>query len=251
MKPLMIRIVVSAMLAATTLACESRIVSSPLGAAAAGDRTAEVRQRLASGEAPDQFGPGGTTPLMDAARTNALAAMAALLDAGADPNRRDARSGGWTALMHAISTRHEAAMRLLLDRGADPNIPSVLIPREAEPEHPHGGLPLLMSATDSDPAFVSLLLAHGARARDDGHDGAVVLTAALSGQLFDETDAPPALLAFAGLQIATNRGCHRENVQALLAHDPGLRLGQAYKGTRQARIVGRWNCSDLLALVDR
>jgi ankyrin repeat protein len=251
MQSLMIRIILSATLAATTLACESRIVSSPLGAAAAGNRTDEVRQRLASGEAPDQFGPDGTTPLIDAARTNALAAMVALLDAGADPNRRDARSRGWTALMHAVSTRHADAVRLLLNRGADPNIPSVLIPREASPEHPHGGLPLLIAATDSDPTFVSLLLAHGARARADGHDGAVVLTAAVSGRLFDETDAPPVVLAFTGLQIATSRGCHRENVQALLAHDPGLRLGRAYGGTQQARIVGRWNCSDLLALVDR
>ena len=108
-----------------------------------------------------------------------------------------------------------------------------------------------MAATDSDPTFVSLLLAHGATARADGHDGAVVLTAAVSGQLFDETDPPPLVLAFTGLHIAANRGCHRKNVQALLAHDPGLRLGRAYVGTKQARIVARWNCSDLLALVDR
>jgi ankyrin repeat protein len=251
MKSMMIRIIVPAALAAISLACESRIVSSPLGAAAAGNRTDEVRQRLASGEQPDQLGPDGTTPLIDAARTNALAAMEVLLDAGADPNRPDARSRGWTALMHAVNTRHADAVRLLLNRGADPNIPSVLIPRDAAPEHPHGGLPLLMAATDSDPTFVSLLLAHGARPRADGHDGAVVLTAAVSGQLFDETDAPPVVLALTGLQIATSRGCHRENVQALLAHDPGLRLGRAYGGTQQARTVGRWTCSDLLALVDR
>jgi len=247
----MTRIIAAATLAATTLACESRIVSSPLGAAAAGNQTAEVRERLASGEAPDQYGPDGTTPLIDAARTNALTAMVALLDAGADPNRPDARSRGWTALTHAVNTRHADAVRLLLTRGADPNIPSLVIPRETAPEHPHGGLPLLMAATDSDPTFVSLLLAHGAKARADGHDGAVVLTAAVSGQLFDETDPPPVVLALTALQIGTSRGCHRKNVQALLAHDPGLRLGRAYAGTQQARTVGRWNCSDLLAMVDR
>jgi hypothetical protein len=75
--------------------------------------------------------------------------------------------------MHAIYTHQADAARLLLDRGADPNIPSVLIPREAEPEHPHGGLPLLMAVMGGDPAFVSLLLPHGANSRADGHDGAV------------------------------------------------------------------------------
>jgi ankyrin repeat protein len=153
--------------------------------------------------------------------------------------------------MHAIHTHHADAARLLLDRGADPNIPSVLIPREAEPEHPHGGLPLLMAVMDGDPAFVSLLLSHGADPRADGHDGAVVLTAAVRGQSSDETDAPPVVLAVTVLQIASRGGCHREAVRALLAHDPKLKLGHAYRPTSQARIVGRWNCADLLALVDR
>ena len=224
---------------------------SRLGAAAAADRPDEVRRRLSGGEWVDQYGPGGTTPLIDASRANALAAMAVLLDAGADPNRRDARSTRWTALMHAIHARRAGAVRLLLDRGADPNIPSVMIPREAEPEHPHGGLPLLMAVMDGDPAFVSLLLAHGADPRADGHDGAVMLTAAVSGQSFDETDAPPLVLAGTMLQIASRGGCHREAVRALLARDPGLKLGRAYWGTRQARIVARCNCADLLALVDR
>lgn len=224
---------------------------SLLGAAAAADRPDEVRRMLSGGESVDQYGPGGTTPLIDASRANALAAMAVLLDAGADPNRRDSRSTRWTALMHAIHAQHADAVRLLLDRGADPNIPSALIPREAEPEHPHGGLPLLMAVVDGDPAVVSLLLAHGANPRADGHDGAVVLTAAVSGRLFDETDPPPLVFAGTMTQIAARGGCHREAVRALFAHDPGLKLGRAYWGTQQARIVARWNCADLLALVDR
>ena len=131
--------------------------------------------------------------------------MTVLLDAGADPNRRDARSTRWTTLMHAIHTHHAEAARVLLDRGADPNIPSVLIPREAEPEHPHGGLPLLMAVMDGDPALVSLLLAHGANPRADGHDGAVVLTAAIRGQSTDETDAPPVVFAVTMLQTCIGR----------------------------------------------
>jgi ankyrin repeat protein len=238
-------------LSATITGCLQVATPSPLGAAAAANRADDVRRLLAGGESADQFGPGGTTPLIDAARANALASMAVLLDAGADPNRRDARSRGWTALMHAVDTRHADAVRLLLDRGSDPNIPSILIPREAEPEHPHGGLPLLMAVMDDDPTFVSLLLAHGANPRADGHDGAVVLTTAVSGRTFDETDAPPVVLAVTMLEIASRGGCHREAVRALLAHDPELKLGRAYRPASQARIVGRWNCGDLLALVDR
>jgi hypothetical protein len=40
-------------------------------------------------------------------------------------------------------------------------------------------------------------------------------------------------------------------VRALLARHPDLKLGHAYRPASQARIVGRWNCADLLALVDR
>ena len=234
----MLRILVSsALLAATAIACGG--VSSPLGAAAAQDRVDEVRRLLAAGESPDQLGPGGTTPLIDAVQTNALAAAAALLDAGADPNRRDATAAGWTPLMYAIHHGHAAAVQLLLNRGADPNA-----------RGKSGGLPLLAAATQSDPAFVSLLMAHGASARGDGHDGADVLTAAVTGVSFDDTDPPPLVIAHVGFQIASG-GCHRETVHALLAHDPGLRLGDLLRRFRGAHTIVRWKCDDLLALVDR
>ena len=115
------------------------------------DNADEVRRLLAAGQSADQFGPDGTTPLVVAARNGALRAMAALLEAGADPDRRDGRSTGWSPLMHAIHTRQAAAMRLLLERGADPNARAT-----------RGGVPLVMAAMESDPVFVSLLLAHGA-----------------------------------------------------------------------------------------
>ena len=242
---------ITLLLAAVSMQGCLEATPSRLGAAAAANRPDEVRRLLAGGESADQYGPGGTTPIIDAARANALAAMAVLLDTGADPNRRDTRSTRWTPLMHAIHTQHADAVRLLLDRGADPNIPAVLIPREAEPEHPHGGLPLLMAVMDGDPAFVSLLLAHGADPRADGHDGAVVLTAAVAGQSSDETDAPPVVFIATMLRIASRGGCHRDAVHALLAHNPDLKLGRSYRPTQQARIVGRWNCADLLARVDR
>jgi ankyrin repeat protein len=150
--------------------------------------------------------------------------------------------------MHAIYTHHADAARLLLDRGADPNIPSVLIPREAQPEHKHGGLPLLMAVVDGDPAVVSLLLSHGGDPRADGHDGAVVLTAAVRGQSSDETDAPPVVLAVTMLQIASVGSCHRARTPC--ARSPA-EAGPRPQTASQARIVGRWNCADLLALVDR
>jgi hypothetical protein len=108
-----------------------------------------------------------------------------------------------------------------------------------------------MAVMDGDPALVSLLLAHGANPRADGHDGAVVLTAAIRGQSTDETDAPPVVFAVAMLELASGGGCRREAVRALLARHPNLKLGHTYRPPSQARIVGRWNCADLLALVDR
>jgi Ankyrin repeats (3 copies) len=175
-----------------------------------------------------------------AGRRGDVAAMTMLLDAGADPDLREAGDTGWTPLLHAIFAGHAAAARLLLDRGANPNARGI-----------NGALPLVTAAGKNDPAFVSMLLAHGASARDDGHDGAEVLTAAIRGAAFDETDAPPVVIAFTAFQIASGGGCLRDTVHALLAHDPDLKLGASYKPAQQARLVGRWNCGDLLALVDR
>jgi len=73
---------------------------------------------------------------MIAARRGALAAMNALFDAGADPNRRDRRFD-WTPLMHAVHKGQAKATEALLERGADPNLGT------------EGGLtPLMMAAGD-------------------------------------------------------------------------------------------------------
>jgi uncharacterized protein len=63
---------------------------------------------------------GSWTPLMYAARQNALEGTAALIDAGADMNQVD--PDGATALVLAIINANYDVAALLIERGADPNI---------------------------------------------------------------------------------------------------------------------------------
>lgn len=63
---------------------------------------------------------GSWTPLMFAARQNALDAIRALADQGADLNLTD--PDGATALVLAIINAHYDAAALLLEKGANPNI---------------------------------------------------------------------------------------------------------------------------------
>jgi ankyrin repeat protein len=63
---------------------------------------------------------GSWTPLMYAARQNAIDAVRALLDLGANANEVD--PDGATALVIAIINANYDAAALLIDRGADPNI---------------------------------------------------------------------------------------------------------------------------------
>jgi ankyrin repeat protein len=63
---------------------------------------------------------GQWTPLLYAARENAMDAAAALVDVGADINVQDPE--GVTPLMEAILNVHYDLAKMLLDRGADPRI---------------------------------------------------------------------------------------------------------------------------------
>jgi ankyrin repeat protein len=95
---------------------------TPLNQAAARNDVAAIRQLLADGQKPD--GDGKTwPPLIWASRTGSLDAMKLLLDAGADINKQASSGDDWdaTPLQHAILERQPAAVALLLDRGANPN----------------------------------------------------------------------------------------------------------------------------------
>lgn len=96
--------------------------------AAAAYRTALVRQLVALGAAVDAVNRRKQQPLHyavdggpGAAHWNPkaqVATIAALIDAGADPNAAD--TGGVTPLHRAVRNRCAAAVAVLLERGADP-----------------------------------------------------------------------------------------------------------------------------------
>jgi len=90
--------------------------STPLTSAAFRGDAAEVTTLLKTTSA--DTAADAWSPLIWAARAGRVEVMTLLLDAGADPNRRDTRRG-WTPLMHAQHAKQRSAAQLLLTRGAD------------------------------------------------------------------------------------------------------------------------------------
>ena len=86
--------------------------------------------------------------LLDAARAHAPRCVAALLDAGADPNWSDL---GCTPLVQAVDYNDAVITSMLLSRGADPNAQIINIETV-----------LFRAVRDNNLAMVKLLLAHGA-----------------------------------------------------------------------------------------
>lgn len=167
--------------------------------------------------------------LIEAARMGALDTITRLLDAGADVNQPAPTGDGWdaTPLQHAILARQAGAVRLLLERGADPN-------HAAGPNSP---APLLLAAGDTDPAFVNLLLAHGADPTVEDENGVTPLARAVSAGTIHGPDRP------------MFGGCRVDTVRALLAHDPTLRLkpnAAASDAIWWARVQ---RCGDVLRLI--
>jgi ankyrin repeat protein len=196
----------------------------PLAAVAACNAVATLRRLLAEGHRADERDAGGLTPLMWAARSGAVEAMTALLDAGADPNSRDQRTD-WTPLLHAIHRGHVAAVQVLLDRGANPNLRTASL------------TPLLMAAADADPAFVELLLEHGADPAARGAGGSTALSQAVSGGALSDIDRP--LLG----------GCRTATVRVLKTHDPTIDIPETIAGWNALWWARFHGCDEVLEMV--
>ena len=175
----------------------------------------------------EEHAPG--SPLIQAARTGSLDTIKVLLDSGADVNVAGPTGDDWdaTALQHAILARQPGAVRLLLERGANPN-------RVAGPNSP---APLLLAAGDTDPAFVNLLLAHGADPTVEDENGVTPLARAVSAGTIHGPDRP------------MFGGCRVDTVRALLAHDPALRLKRNSAGTDAIWWARFQRCGDVLRLI--
>jgi ankyrin repeat protein len=169
------------------------------------------------------------SPLIQAARTGSLDTIARLLDSGVDVNLPGPTEDDWdaTPLQHAILARQSGAVRLLLDRGADPN-------RVAGPEAPTA---LLLAAGDTDPAFVNLLIAHGADPAIEDESGVTPLSLAVSAGTINGPDRP------------MFGGCRVETVRALLAHDPALRLKRNAAGRNAVWWARVQRCGEVLRLI--
>jgi ankyrin repeat protein len=107
---------------------------------------------------------------MWAARSGEAESVRLLVEAGADPDRRDDGPNGWTPLLHAVHKDQPAAVRELLAAGADVN-------RAA----PNGLTPLMLAACQAEPEIFAALLAAGADPHAVKENGETVLTQAVIG----------------------------------------------------------------------
>lgn len=200
---------------------------APLAEAAARNDVAALRTLLAEGHKPDERGDSWT-PLIWAARSGAVDAIKLLLDAGADVNLPGPSGDDWdaTPLQHAILERQPKAVELLLERGADANRAGA-----------GSQAPLFLAAGDTDPTFVTLLLAHGANPNLEDGQGHTPLSRAVSAGSLHGPDRP------------MFGGCRVETVRALVAHDPARRA-KANKAWDDAIWWARFQrCEDVLKLI--
>ena len=141
-----------------------------------------VETLLAAGADATAAVDTGETVLMGCARTGSVAAIRALLAAGAEVNSRESTEEQ-TALMWAVAERHAAVVTVLLDHGADVHARSRVrrrvISRRLQSELKYGELgrsygtdaeetriggftPLLFAARQGDIESARVLLAAGA-----------------------------------------------------------------------------------------
>ncbi len=222
----------SAVLVAALVAagCRGLEPETEVGRAAASGAPAALASLLEHGADPNLFDRQGIAPLHIAARHGRVEAIRALVEAGADVDLFDRRNG-WTPLLHAIHKRRTAAAIALLEAGADPN----------RRRGTGGAVPLVMAAGYGSTEVVRALLEHGADPYVDSAPGLSVLWAAAGGgAIADITDGPP---------LGT---CFPDTVLALLERAPDLKLDEGALLTRVVRALGRSkNCREAFAQLER
>ncbi len=223
-----------------------------------------VKRLLAAGANPNAKLLRGETVLMECARTGDLAAVTALLAAGADVNAKESINDQ-TALMWAVGQQHADVVRALVEVGADIQARSRTYPQNVETGNRGGGgavtevlrggsTPLLFAARVGDLESAKLLVAAGADVNDALPDGAsALIVAAHSGHgalgawLLEKGAAPNAAgVGYTALHAAINRS-DVALVKALLTYgaDPDIRIRKGSPARRdsndfqlQSRLVG-------------
>lgn len=114
------RLSLLALYALATFACHLRPVSRAAATASGGDATA-MKAMLDTGLDPNARDAAGYTSLIAAARAGNVATIRLLTSRGADPNLRDAAVNSWTPLLHAVHKAQPKSIAALLDAGANPN----------------------------------------------------------------------------------------------------------------------------------
>jgi hypothetical protein len=178
------------------IACRLTPSSPAIATAERGD-VAAMKKMLDAGLDPNARDAPGYTPLISAARSGNVAMIRLLTSRRADPNLPDAAVNSWTPLLHAVHKAQAGAIAALLDAGANAN-----------GTDSYGTAPLMMAAGYGYTDIVKILLARGANPRLPMRDGVTAIDLARSGV--------PDIDRF------TVFNCQDDTVKALLAADPKL-----------------------------